>query len=66
MDPIGSSTGKYGGSIREAGGFLGSMEAAKEEMYFREQDRIKLEELRDKMEKEKNDPKHQNNESSQK
>jgi hypothetical protein len=50
MDPIGKSTGQYGGSIREAGGTWGSIEAAKEEIYFREQDRIKLQELRDKME----------------
>jgi hypothetical protein len=53
MDPIGKSTGQYGGSIREAGGILGSMESAKEEMYFREQDKIKLQELREKMEADK-------------
>ena len=49
MDPIGSSTGKYGGSVREAGGSLGAMGAAREEMYFREQDAKKLQELKEKL-----------------
>ncbi len=38
----------YGGSIREAGGSLGAMGAAREEMYFREQDEKKLKELGEK------------------
>jgi hypothetical protein len=49
MDPIGGSTGKYGGSVREAGGSLGAMGAAREEMYFREQDAKKLQELKEKL-----------------
>ena len=39
------NTGNYGGSIREAGGSFGSYARAKEEVYFREQDQKKIEEL---------------------
>jgi hypothetical protein len=49
MDFVGKSTGKYGGSIRESGGTLADLEAASEELYFKEQDRKKIEELREKM-----------------
>jgi hypothetical protein len=49
MDPMGKTTGKYGGSIREAGGTLGSLEAAKEELYFRQQDEKQFQALREKM-----------------
>jgi hypothetical protein len=35
MDQLGDKTCKYGGSIREAGGTLASMAAAKENEYFR-------------------------------
>ena len=44
---------KYGGSIREAGGSFGSYASAKEEAYFREQDKIKIEELKKRNEQEK-------------
>jgi hypothetical protein len=39
------NTGNYGGSIKEAGGSFGSYAKAKEEVYFREQDQKKIEEL---------------------
>jgi hypothetical protein len=50
MDPTsGKQSGHgYGGSIREAGGSLGALGAAREEMYFREQDEKKLKELGEK------------------
>jgi hypothetical protein len=46
MDPLGYSSGKYGGSVREAGGAFGAREAAREEVYFRQQDEQKLADLR--------------------
>jgi hypothetical protein len=46
MDPIGNTSGKYGGSVREAGGMMGAVAAAKEEQYFREQDAKKLDALK--------------------
>ena len=46
MDPIGKTSGKYGGSVREAGGTMGALEAARENQYFREQDAKKLDALR--------------------
>lgn len=51
MDPLGYSTGKHGGSIREAGGAMGSMAAAKEELYFRQEDEKKFQKLREEMDK---------------
>lgn len=54
MDPLGYSTGKEGGSIREAGGAMGAMAAAKEELYFRQEDEKKFQALRDQMEQRKN------------
>lgn len=55
MDPLGYSTGKYGGSIREAGGGMGSMAAAREEAYFRHEDEKKFEAIREQMEKSKSE-----------
>jgi hypothetical protein len=49
MDPLGYSDGKYGGSIREAGGAFGARESAREEVYFRQQDEQKLAELKQAM-----------------
>ena len=49
MDPLGKSTGMYGGSIRSAGGTLGALEASRENEYFRRQDEQKLNDLREKM-----------------
>lgn len=54
MDQLGYSTGKEGGSIREAGGALGAMGAAREELYFRQEDEKKFEALREQMEQRKN------------
>lgn len=53
MDPLGYSSGKEGGSIRQAGGALGAMGAAREEQYFRQEDEKKFQALRDQMEKNK-------------
>jgi hypothetical protein len=52
MDQLGDKTCKYGGSIREAGGTLASMAAAKENEYFRRLDQQKLEEIRKSKEQE--------------
>jgi hypothetical protein len=46
MDPMGHSSRKYGGAVREAGGAFGAMGAAREEQYFRAQDEQKLDDLR--------------------
>lgn len=54
MDPLGYSTGKEGGSIREAGGAMGAMAAAREELYFRQEDEKKFQALRDKINQRKN------------
>jgi hypothetical protein len=43
MDSIGNKTGKYGGSIREAGGAIGSMGVARENEYFKRVDEEKIE-----------------------
>ena len=51
MDPQGNRTGKYGGDIREAGGALGSLAAARENEYFRKQDEQKLKDLKEAQEK---------------
>lgn len=46
MDPNVKSTGHgYGGSIREAGGSLGALGAAREELYFKEQDEKNIQKL---------------------
>ncbi len=46
MDQNVRSTGHgYGGSIREAGGSLGAMGAAREELYFKEQDEKNIKKL---------------------
>lgn len=47
MDPIGKSSGSYGGSIREAGGSFGVMGASKEDQYFREQDQKMIEKMKE-------------------
>jgi hypothetical protein len=46
MDLQGDKTGKYGGSIREGGGALGPLGAARENEYFRRQDEKKLDDLK--------------------
>ncbi|CAF0853683.1 unnamed protein product [Brachionus calyciflorus] len=61
----GYSSGKYGGSIRESGGVFGAREQANEELYFRKQDEIKLQELREKLEAQKNKEKHESEHQSQ-
>lgn len=66
MDPLGNKSGQYGGSIREAGGAFGALEASREEIYFRQQDEQKLNDLRDKLNSDaskKDDQQHQNNQS---
>ena len=46
MDPNIKSTGHgYGGSVREAGGSLGAMGAARQELYFKEQDEKNIQKL---------------------
>lgn len=45
MDPQGNSTGKYGGSVREAGGTLGALAASREGQWAREQDAKLIEQL---------------------
>ena len=46
MEQLGDKSANYGGSIREAGGSIGSMAAAKENEYFRRIEEQKLEELK--------------------
>lgn len=65
MDPLGYSTGKYGGSIREAGGGMGSMAAAREEAYFRHEDEKKFEAIREQMEKSKSTSHQSENDKNQ-
>lgn len=48
MDLSSNPTGKYGGSIKEAGGSLGSYTSAKEEAYFKQQDQKLIQELQEK------------------
>ena len=64
MDPVGKSTGKYGGSIREAGGSMGAMGSAREEAYFRQQDEKKLQDLQEKLQAKSNSSVQKNNESN--
>ena len=45
MDPLGDKTGKYGGSVREAGGSLGALGASREDQWAREQDAKLIEQL---------------------
>lgn len=45
MDPQGNRTGKYGGSVREAGGSLGALGASREEQWAREQDAKLIEQM---------------------
>lgn len=45
MDAQGKSTGKHGGSVREAGGSLGAVGASREERWAREQDAKLIEQL---------------------
>lgn len=45
----GYSTGKYGGSIRQSGGPFGAKEHLNEEMYFRKQDEIKFQQMKESM-----------------
>lgn len=56
MDQLGYSTGKEGGSIREAGGGMGAMAAAREELYFRQEDEKKFQALREQMEQRNTKP----------
>jgi hypothetical protein len=51
MDHLGDKTGKYGGSIRESGGSLGSYAAAKENEYFKKLDQENLKKLQEEMKK---------------
>merc|ERR1719317_898901 len=44
--------GGAGGSVREAGGAFGKMEAANEEMYFKKLQALQLKRMRDHMEEE--------------
>lgn len=46
----GYSTGKHGGSIRQSGGAFGAKEHLNEELYFRQEDEKKFQEIRKKME----------------
>ena len=57
MDQLGNKSGNYGGSIREAGGTLGAMGAAKENEYFKRVEEQKIEEMRKKLENESKDNK---------
>ncbi|RNA25189.1 hypothetical protein BpHYR1_019671 [Brachionus plicatilis] len=59
----GYSTGKYGGSIRQSGGAFGAREHLNEEIYFRKQDEIKFEQMREKIKTQKQ--KEEKNESDQ-
>lgn len=49
----GYSTGKHGGSIRQSGGAFGAKEFLNEEIYFRQEDEKKFQEIKKKMESEK-------------
>ena len=53
MDPIGNTSGKYGGSIKEAGGSMGAFGASRENAYFIEQDQKKMETFRKKLDEDK-------------
>ena len=60
MEQFGDKTGKYGGSVREAGGAFGSMAAARENEYFKRIDEQKIEELKKKSEEKKIESKDKN------
>jgi len=49
MDSASKSGHGYGGSIREAGGSIGALGSAREELYFKEQDENKIKELSEKL-----------------
>lgn len=50
---IGSKGGGSGGSIRDAGGAFGQMEAAREEQYFRQKQKEQLEKMKKGLDTEK-------------
>ena len=66
MDPVGYSTGKHGGSVREAGGAMGSMAFASEEKYFRELEQKQLENIRQQMQDRETNQQHANENNQEK